>query len=682
MPLDVQTVSKTSASYGAARATLAVGTLVGIVALIVGTTSVAPAEPFFKVRDAAFCVRSEWQPTSEAPVPTLNPTDRGSGARFHALVARLEVGSPARTARVFVHLDAAQAAAPASGDADLRLALDVLVTSTRHPRRPTSTGLDACVLNASVSGTMTCTDEVYAYAPSPDALAEASPMRMQLVPRAGLGLEAQLGGFDGEWFPLRHAARLGAGTGFVVGGANACLGPRDALEWRSVERVVAPGERTRLQCAAGERGAPLASKTVLPSDASMPTSWLGSGAVGLNDGSLLEEASCGAFGPRTPANWSAGWFQAIQGGTPAELGRASVLSTQDLALHALRWPDAALAPNDLQVRDERGAHTDGDSVTLTGFQFVVLSLVAVVTSVRAASGVSAARLLLKSLRWAEFGAQAVRDEDDADDEDQDGKTDADRVGSGNGTALLPLDGLQGVQEDLDEARLAARRRKAEGEHAMESSDALVGLVLLGVRGLGIWFHASSYWRNGLGAVVALDSCSVGLSVLLFLARQGLILDEKVLGAFSVVEATTLGGSTWLHDGLLALLATSTHLPLYEPEAEAQFSTLLRTAVGVLLLLQLWPRACCCAASASAAAASARFDDLFRAMSGVAAGAWLLHVALALALFGTTVIGPAVRASARGGGEGGTVAAVAICSALGVVTVWQRWRAVARRARNG
>ena len=132
----------------------------------------------------------------------------------------------------------------------------------------------------------------------------------------------------------------------------------------------------------------------------------------------------------------------------------------------------------------------------------------------------------------------------------------------------------------------------------------------------------------------------------------------------------MGGSSFLVDGLKALLAVSGSYPVYEPNAEESFSTLARVAMGTILASQVIPRMLVSTGVALAAAASPVFSPSFKLVSALAAGLWSVHIFATALLLCTGALRPVLFHSGRAVEDLSLmlwIAAAVVLAAIGLAT---------------
>ena len=649
------------------------GLLVAAVAVVLGSVfALNPVEPCFHFQgDAAastHCLRSYW-------APSVGGDGRAEKRVWH-LQAQLSVGTHPRTAKLLVHLDGAaetllardldlSAEEAAAVVAEVRnrsewssvMVVDAqtLVAGLANERLTSSSTLEDCVAVVAGHPLRVCSDEIVEARDEPNH----EPVARQRVLRAGMvvvpssvgSTERRLLGLDGDLYPL--PSLLSTGGALAVGATSLCIvSPAQAhatavdvlaSSWRpQLADDFLPAARVELEVANGTleasgglpNGLGLDGCTAatapavrwLPSRSAAAQTWFGaSEAVGVSSDEALAEPACGVFGP-PEATTSAAAVLACASNPEACSGEEPSLAYADVARRPvlLAWgADGLEGAVVALVGNGRGRanalYGTLDEVGQATWRLALLALLASALGIRSRSGLSAAQLLSRGVHWASYEYAPPSKDAPVGEE-----------AAAAGALVVRASGSKAL------GVLAQRIVSLESERVLDAT-------LLLARVVQFFVGLEARIANGMQLSIIADALGCVASIGLLAMRVSLELpDNRRLGA----DGLALGGSSFLLDGLKALLSVSAAFPTYEPASENSFSTLARVAVGALLAAQVLPRALASVGVAYAAAKSPLFSQSFQAMSGVAVLLWLVHVCAASLLLSTGAIRPVLFASGR------------------------------------
>ena len=613
-----------------ARLSAAVATVAMLVALWLSVLlPLSSYEPLYAVESGdPTCVRSHW--TRSHPY-----------SEMWSLKASLPLGRPSHTANFLVRLDvdAASALVAQTGlsqahaeevvglararashlNAILVLRGDSLTSSMQNPLRDPSSSLTNCVQPHAYASVSVCSDDAFLFRDPnrvPAPINRRQPVAVIVVPRAQLSAQAQLLDTHGELYV--HSG-LAEAASVAVGATTLCTFQGGTLASARLRGGKSADERT-FGASRAASGALVATVGLQPSrcgasaastavslypiaSAHATTLMQAVQGTGLSDEAAFDAHACGAT--RVPTDDSTVAISCAA--AAARCAGAPQLPLADGARRALMlaWDTGGAYTVKTYSRPSDAFSTTGEVQTAI-VRLVALLLVAILVDRRATHGLSGGRILRTATRWA------------------------------SGDAMVELVPLGLGPDDADEDG-----GTGEEDNASPATDLewLPPLCVLGLRLLQYYFSYTARQANGQGFVTLLDAVSMAASFFVWALRIATPCQTRVQ------TLSTMGGSVWLIDALMCVLNISTHLPLGESLTAHGFSSLARTAMGLVILTHAMPRSVFAVASAGVMAMSDKFYDSMKYASYAAAGAWLLILLCTSALVGSQLVRVVLQASA-------------------------------------
>ena len=535
-----------------------------------------------------------------APAVTLKAAARFDQTAYGALVERGLSGADVTA------LLTALADRPAArfGAGVLLVSSAELVPTLENPVLEPSNDLRECVLPVAGVAVAIC-DDYLTLTRNPDATDSIIRERHAFlaVAPALLGIEAQRLGLQAEVFvdagtdPVTTSgASFGATTfcTFVATDpadpAGAAGLPRirasDTLRLEGAYDPTADGRlvgtphptQTRCNYASAGTGAATSTTELFPFRTASGVDTLGSGrAIGLTNAQAFDAAVCAD----AQADPSAAAVVTLACAASARqcTGYAAALPLADVAQRALVFNVTAAGSVHVTMERSRSkAFWSISELALSLYRLTILCAIVVVAEERARIGINARQLLAAALGWAQATPDTAKD-------------------------AATSDGLV---------------------RTVHHASAAIAMAALRIVLFGLSFE--SRLANRMYYVLVCDGVSAGLSVLITTIRLGTDTQsaEHDLAAY--------GGSTWVTDGVMALLSISIGVgPLHENVASHGFQAVSRVAAGALLLIQVLPRCVVSVAVCAAFSTNLRFFGAFRVLNAAALVAWMLQTFLVATL---------------------------------------------------
>ena len=604
------------------------GMLLGALSVVAGFslamfTQANPIEPIESTADG-YCLRALW---------AISSAGDGEGKiRFRHAVSKLQVGDHFRSASLLVHhgntalgslvadhdLDVVQAEAllqdARTRNANLPEALrpivplvdsSVLVASLARETLTSSRTLRSCTKYSATANL--CSDRVL-LARDDFVRQEVHEMAV-IVVETSSGTERALLGLDGQLlldvydgmpntnieFGLTSICTQAASDTIAGNAHNAYALHYDSLGQFFTNSTIPNRPDACLNDDVYE------TRRWLPIESATPATWLGNSAlaVGVSSDNAIAQPACVEVTNASLLDpigvLSCGTFDAATGGCDhvgsAGAGMGSVPLAR-VARRPLRYALRDAGATQTAIVDLHADPTDfygsDDVIARSLFAFAMIVFISLAISVRAQGGLSAPELFTYSVTWT-------------------------------GSTEMPID-------------------ESAVEKAWISPDGTLDVVLLLLRVVLLGTSILVRLKNRLVIHLVVDILGVGASLTLLLMRSSV---ELSAGFESLLA---FGGSTWLLDGLLALMASATTYPMYQDALS--HSVLARVAAVSLLVSQSLPRAILCVGLSRTAQYSPTFEKGFKELSSVAAGLWCV-VAFSTSYLASTALHALFYFSTRG-----------------------------------